>query len=596
MFSVRLRYIAFGLLWAGSVSVAQEVTFSVPDDLRSALRSASLTANIKDEENPTAQDYVAAARADYRRLLTALYAKGYYGPSISILVNGIEASNIAPLDAPNTVRSVSIDVDSGPLFRFGQAEIAPLPPRIDTEIALEGFATGERALSDVVRTSVANTITSWRDAGYAKAEVAGQSLRANHADSKLDVSVTLDTGPQLTFGPMTVQGNRLVRTAAITRIAGLPEGAVFSPETLETVVRRLRKTGAFDSVAIAEADQIGQDDTLATTLTVAESKLRRLGFGIEVSTIDGLTLSTFWLHRNSFGGAERFRIDGEISGIGDETGGVDYSVATSLTVPAIYGAERDLRASFAISREDEPTYLIDKISTELKVTRTFASNVVSNYGFGLLRAREETEDETREYTLLTIPLGLEWDNRDDPTNPKDGAYADLDVTPFFGLSGVDNGAQVYLDARGYKSFGEQENLTLALRAQVGSLIGASPENAPADFLFYSGGGGTVRGQGYKTLGVEGSDGDTRGGASFAGLQMETRYGVTDTIGVVGFYDVGYVGDSEVPLEDGDWHAGTGVGVRYNTGIGPIRLDVGTPANGSDAFGSIDVYIGIGQAF
>jgi len=109
----------------------------------------------------------------------------------------------------------------------------------------------------------------------------------------------------------------------------------------------------------------------------------------------------------------------------------------------------------------------------------------------------------------------------------------------------------------------------------------------------------VRGQPYKSLGIAetiaGQDVVT-GGASFAGAQLEARYGITDSIGVVGFYDIGYVGAGEVPLEDGDWQSGVGLGVRYNTGIGPIRLDIATPAQGDDAFGAVQVYIGIGQAF
>lgn len=87
-----------------------------------------------------------------------------------------------------------------------------------------------------------------------------------------------------------------------------------------------------------------------------------------------------------------------------------------------------------------------------------------------------------------------------------------------------------------------------------------------------------------------------GGTSFAGLQLEARVDLAGKFGLVGFYDVGFVGTSEVPLEDGDWHAGTGLGLRYDTGIGPIRFDVATPASGDDAWSDVSVYIGVGQAF
>jgi len=305
------------------------------------------------------------------------------------------------------------------------------------------------------------------------------------------------------------------------------------------------------------------------------------------------------MHRNAFGGAERFRIEGEITGIGGETGGVDYEVATSLGIPAIYGPETDFLATATISRLDEPEFLLDSIATEASLTRLITDDLTANAGIGLLAAREETDLGTREYVLLTLPVGLELERRDNPTNPKSGYYAEVDATPFVSLKGASDGGRIYADVRGYTSFGENDRFTIAARGQVGSVLGVDALTAPADFLFYSGGGGTVRGQSYQSLGlttVEGGETVETGGLSFAGAQLEARVGITDAIGVVGFYDYGYVGSSATPLTDGDWHAGTGVGVRYDTGIGPIRLDIGTPANGEDAFGSVEVYIGIGQAF
>ena len=131
------------------------------------------------------------------------------------------------------------------------------------------------------------------------------------------------------------------------------------------------------------------------------------------------------------------------------------------------------------------------------------------------------------------------------------------------------------------------------------MLGANALDAPADFLFFSGGGGSVRGQPYNDLGIDTAlIGATvrRGGLSFVGAQLETRYGVTDSIGVVGFYDIGFIGKTSDPFGEGDWHAGAGLGIRYNTGIGPIRLDIATPTTGDRAGERVEVYIGIGQSF
>lgn len=580
-------------------ATAQDVTFEAgdaSDTLRSELRSASLVLSIKDDETTQAQDLVAAARADYRRILTALYAAGYYSGEITIRVNGREAAEIPPLNAPQTVNSIAITVTSGPKFTFGETTISPVPQTADLP---ESFMTGSGASTDIIRSAVSTVVTAWQDAGYAKAAPSGQSIVARHRAEMLDVNVTIAPGPQLTFGPLNVTGNTDVRTDRIIAIAGLPTGSVYSPADLSKAERRLRDTGAFDSVALVEADDIAAGDVLPITAQIAEAKPRRFGFGVELSSIEGLRTSTYWLHRNFFGGAEQFRVGGEIAGIGGETGGVDYRINTSLKRPAVFGPDTDFLISAEISREDEPEYLLDQAAVEATLTRLVREDLEITGGFGLITAREETDAGVREYTLLTAPLGATLDRRDSETNATNGYYIDIDATPFLSINGADNGARLFSDARAYRSFGEDDRFTIAARNQLGAVIGADAENAPADFLFFSGGGGTVRGQQYNSLGIDTViDGETvgRGGLSFAGAQIEARYGITDAIGLVGFYDVGFVGDTSDPFGDGNWHAGAGLGVRYNTGIGPIRLDIATPATGDSAGERVEVYIGIGQSF
>lgn len=588
-----------GFLFCPASLLAQSITLetgTAGEGLRGDIAAASLTYALREEASPAPQDIVAAARADYRRILTALYNAGYYGPSISIRINGLEAEGIAPLDAPTQISDVIIAVDRGGRFDFGTATIAPIATGT---LLPDEFATGNVARTNVIRDAVAAGVNGWRELGHAKAAPADQTVVARHPDFALDVSIALSPGPRLTFGALDITGNAAVRRSAIARIAGLPTGDVFAPDEVTAAERRLRQTGAFDSVAISESDTIGPDDTLPFTLAVVESKPRRFGFGLELSSIEGLGVSTFWMHRNAFGGAERFRVDGDISGIGGETGGIDYSISTSLAIPAVYGPRTDFLGTATFSHLDEPEFLIDQVKIEGSVTRLLRDDLTANVGLGLLAAREETDLGTRDYVLLTLPVGLELERRDDPTNAADGYYIALDATPFISLQGAGNGARAFADLRGYRSFGAGDQITLAARTQIGSLLGVDTLTAPADFLFYSGGGGTVRGQPYQNLGVETIVDDetiVTGGLSFAGAQLEARYGVTDAIGLVGFYDYGFIGETSTPLTEGAWHAGTGLGVRYNTGIGPIRLDIGTPANGDDAFGSVDVYIGIGQSF
>jgi translocation and assembly module TamA len=147
--------------------------------------------------------------------------------------------------------------------------------------------------------------------------------------------------------------------------------------------------------------------------------------------------------------------------------------------------------------------------------------------------------------MLYAPLQATWDTRDDVLNAREGFYLDTDLTPFLGFEETDDGLYLYGDGRAYRTFGEARPITLAGRMQVGSIMGARLDRVPNDMRFYSGGGGTVRGQDYQSLGIT-LDGRDSGGASLFVLSAEARAVVTDSIGVVAFADYGVVGADPFP--------------------------------------------------
>ena len=201
--------------------------------------------------------------------------------------------------------------------------------------------------------------------------------------------------------------------------------------------------------------------------------------------------------------------------------------------------------------------------------------------------------------MLALPLGLTWDKRDVPANATSGFYLDGEVKPFLGLGDTKSGVRATFDGRVYKSLDGAGRFVVAARLQGGAIYGPEILDVPRDQLFYSGGGGTVRGQPFQSLGVlvptgTGSD-FLIGGKFFAAGSLELRAKVADKIGIVGFVDVGSVGLDSVLDGGAETHAGAGLGVRYDTGIGPIRLDVAAPVSGDTGDG-VQFYIGIGQAF
>ncbi len=594
----RLRGVAIALcLLANTAASAFDgVEFSVsgaPKALEKSLRAASILLTSEKSKATDTQDLFADARAEYAALLNALYARGYYSAVIHVYIDGAEAASIAPLDAPGQISKIIVQVNPGPVFSFSKAKLAPLAAR--TELPT-GFAVGKTAESGVILEAVGAGVDGWRKRGHALANTASQNLAADHRAAKLSADIVLDPGPKLRFGRLVIVGQERMRERRIRAIAGLPEGSVFDPDALDRATARLRRTGVFKSVTLTEDTTVTRPDLLGITATVVEEKRRRYSFGAEIASFDGLRLNGSWLHRNLFGGAERLTISGEILNIGVQSGGVDYGLGVTLDRPATFSADTTLSFGAGIKRLDEADFKADNFEISTKVTRVFSKELSANIGFEYEYSKITDPSGTDTYRALSLPLGAIWDRRDSKTDAKKGFYIEAEAKPFIGFGITDSGARLKFDARGYKAFGEDRRFVLAARVQGGAVLGSSLAGTPRDYLFYSGGGGTVRGQPYQSLGVNVLTDSSNvvfqtGGTQFIGGSVEARVRVGDNLGLVGFLDMGAVGAVGV----NDWHAGAGVGVRYATVVGPIRLDLALPVGGSTGDG-LQVYVGLGQAF
>ena len=588
----------FGILLPFGAQAA-EVTFNAPqasEKFTDKLRSASLSLTTAAREDATAQDLLAAAQSDYARLIGVLYAEGYYGGVITIRVDGKEAASIPPLRAPGEIHQIDITVERRNRFAFGIARVAPVPPNADLP---EGFATGKRARGDLIGEAARSGVNAWRDAGHAKAEMSRESITADHARKTLDADITLTPGPRLRFGTFEVATSdppSRVRASRIRAIAGLPTGKTFSPEALAQSATRLRRTGAFRSVVVTEAETPNPDGTLDISTRVVDAKPRRLGAGAELSSLEGLTLSGFWMHRNLLGGAERLRFDAMIGGLGGNSGGEDVRLSGRFERPATITPDTSLILLANIEDKNEPDYRERSVEIGGGFRHIFSRQLTAEADITYRYSDIDDDLGSRSLQHLLLPLRATWDRRDNALDAKSGQFIDLTLTPFVGLeedSGT--GTRLFADARTYHSFGAADGVTVAARAQLGSVAGATISDVPADMLFYSGGAGTVRGQAYQSLGVDLLPGVTVGGRAFMAFSGELRTDVTTSIQAVTFADTGFVGQDSFGSGKGEWHSGAGVGARYMTGVGPIRVDLATPL-GNDAGRKFELYIGIGQAF
>lgn len=565
------------------------------DTLTASLRAASILAQLEQSGETAPQDVLAAAQGDYARLVEALYAQGYYSAVVRITLDGQEAATIPPFSAPRSVTKVRVRVDPGPIFQFGKTQVAPINKR--TELP-QGFAKGAPAQATVVRAAAQAAIQGWRAAGHAKADLADQTITARHDDARLDVALAVAQGRKYRFGEVQVVSDSAVRDARIREIAGIPRGEVFDPVAVDDAAQRLRATGTFRSVTVTEAETGGPDDTLDMFIDVTDRKARRFGFGAELSSSEGVMLSGFWMHRNLFGGAERLRIEGQATQLGGPGMEPDYDLIARFEKPAVYGPDTMFFATTGLSYKSEPDFTDRNFTLGMGVTRAFNKQITGELGIAYSRSditdRYLPGDPSRLLTVLSLPTALTIDRRDSPLDPTEGLFLRAALEPFSIVNTGDFGGRYGLDLRGYRAFGADDSVVLAGRLQLGGLIGPDAADAPPGFLLYSGGGGSVRGQPFQSLDADYA-GTRLGGRSFAGLSTELRVDVTDTIGIVGFADAGYIGAESFPDGSGDWHAGAGFGLRYDTPVGPIRFDVAAPVAGDTGDG-VQIYIGIGQAF
>ena len=564
--------------------------------LTRAVTEAAMVRSLQSQGQTDPQDLLAAARSDYAHILAALYAKGHYSVAIRILIDGREAAAIPALEAPRTISTISIQVDPGPPFRFGQARIAPLAPGTDLP---EGFRSGEIAESGQVQSAVDVAIAAWREAGHAKAFVGSDRVLADHAARRIDAEVNLTPGPRLRFGPLTITGEQRMREARIRKIAGLPEGETFSETELRRAETRLRRTGIFSSATLIEDDRITAPDLLGITATVVEQKPRRYSLGVEVASLDGLSLSAAWLHRNLLGGGERLGVKGEITNIGASLSGIDYHAEVTLDRPATLTPDTTAGLLLSYAHEDEIDYSLDAFSFGLRFSHVFSEELTARAGLTYDTMKGRDPGGRFDFRNLSLPVGLTWDRRDVATDPTKGFYIDATAKPFLGFGTTGSGLRATLDGRIYRSLGAEGRFVIAARAQAGAILGPTLLETPRSDLFFSGGGGTVRGQPYRSLGVAVTRGFGPefliGGKYFLAGSLEMRASVTERIGVVGFVDWGSIGIDSFGGDLSNSHVGAGLGLRYETGLGPIRLDVAAPISGATGDG-VQIYVGLGQAF
>jgi translocation and assembly module TamA len=544
---------------------------------------------------------VERARSDIPRLQTALESFGYYQNTVSITIDGHALTDLnlpVYLDSvpQGTAVNVNVAIDKGPLFHLGKIEIDGALPQ--AEKSALGLQTGDPAIASNVLDGQSRLLTALQEDGYALAKVQAPVAYADDEQHVLDLTFAVDAGPQVEIGEISFKGLTDVHEDFVRRALTIKSGDCYRPSKIEAARQALVALGVFSGVSVRAADHLSPDGRIALTFDVQERKKHAVTIAASYSTDLGISLSTTWSHRNLFGNAEQLNLTAAGTGLGSASAGIGYNLSAQFIKPLFLRTDQTLELDLSGVKQQLDAYNQTAETLAGYVRRKISPMWTASAGLSVMQDDVTQEGMNESYQLLAMPLTAGYDSTGTTgilRDPTSGIRASFAVTPTksFGASGLtflilQASASTYFDVSG------DGRSVLALRGLAGNIVGGTNLAVPPDQRLYAGGSATVRGFAYQSIGPQFADGNPVGAKSVDAGTVEFRQRIGDDWGAAGFVDAGQAGDG-APFT-GTVRAGAGVGVRYYTPIGAVRLDFAVPLNPVPGGDKFEIYIGLGQAF
>lgn len=581
-----------------------------------------------DDGEESAPQVTARARADAELLGDMLRTYGYYdGEVVRQLSGGRRAGSNgasesesggagngaadADAEAAAVEPSVRFDILPGKRYAFGRIDLGALPvlaePDASRLVAAFGIKPGDPLYADRIIEREIELRVALGETGYPFAKVAEPELLIDHDRQEGDLTLDVQPGGKYVFGEVVSSDPRFLSARHLSRIARFDQGDVFQ-QSLETDLRRaVIATGLVSSVTVTPREirspQDGEPGEVALDVEFDRAPLRTIAGAIGYGTEDGFKVEGLWEHRNLFPPEGALRLRGIL--------GTREALA-SVGVRRNNFRGRDQVLNVDLFASDITTLAVDSRGGGVRATFEKVSNLLFQKPLSWQVGGELVFTDERNRLVRTAPGGpaprrsfligglfgsVTLDGSDDLLDPTSGYRATAFLAPEVSRSG---GTETfYLRAQGdasyYRSFG---STTLAGRVRAATIQGAAADDIAPSRRIYSGGGASVRGYGFQGVGPRDAVGNPIGGASLIEFALEARIDTPlfdGALELVPFVDAGSVARGSAP-DFGDIRIGAGVGIRYKTTFGPIRVDVATPINPTPFDSPVVVYVSLGQAF
>jgi translocation and assembly module TamA len=594
-------------------------------DATAAVNDVAVLYRLRAEPPENADELLRRVETDLPRIVDAMWGAGYYAVQVAIVVGGqtLTLGQQAPqalkfrLDRLRGRQIVPVDIviTPGPLYSYSRLAIidqrsgrlfdpAVLPDRIVT------LKAGDPARTAGLLAAAAQISDYFRDRGHPFVKVVQRRPVIDHRTQTVDVELAVDPGPVAGIGGIGIAGTREVDPRVVRSFIYAERGDPYSPKVTSDIRKSVSRIEAIGAVRVREGTALDQDGNLPLDVEVTERPLRVLGASARYSTVDGPALRGYWAHRNLFGGAERLRLEADLfyllakqawpggsNGGGFTPNNLGGRVAASFIKPALGGSRNDLLIDAAFLRERTEYYSSNVGAATVAVRHRFSDTFSIQGGVEGQVGQSIDPLGRNNFGLVGLPMSVTYDSTDRPLDPSRGIRVIASFTPYHGFRDAPSLFGVgRIQASGYYSLDEAARYILAARIAFGSIAGGTIAQIPASMRFYAGGGGSVRGYEYKSLGPRDANGFVIGGKSLLEASFEARIKLTDTIGIVPFVDIGQAFASSFPDGTEQLRIGAGLGLRYYTAIGPIRLDFAVPIARRTGERAYAVYVSLGQAF
>ncbi|WP_407066926.1 autotransporter assembly complex protein TamA [Hohaiivirga grylli] len=604
------------------ISYKPEIKGTDDKSLKQSISDTSSIFRLKKEAPPDGEGLARRASADIAALTDTLWGSGYYDGIATVLIDGVDISKGDGAIRQAAARAeyyrnrsavpVSIVVTPGEQFKLrdvvvkdtktGRAFPADILP--EKVISLKN---GDAAPTAGILAAEARIVDRFRSLGHPFAKVVGRQPVVDHPAHAVDMTFVIDPGPKAGLGTISIKGSSSVDPAVIRSFVYTEEGDPYSPQAVSEIKKTVSNISALGSVRVRESKQLDENGNLPIDVEVADRPPNLIGFSTKYSTTDGPGVKAYWANRNLFGGGEVLRIDTDLSFLtlpksSPKRDELDWArlggkVSVSFVKPALWGTRNDLLASITGAREATDGYTSRWVNGTVAIKHRFSDKFYAQAGIEVERGQTSDAYGRLDYTLVGTPISVNYDSTDNALDPTKGIKLSASIAPYPTFLGSSSGF-VVAKAQGstYYALDEDARYILAARLGIGSIMGSGLMNIPANRRFYAGGGGSVRGYSYRSLSPKGDNGDPVGGKSLLEGSVEARIKVTDTIGVVPFFDFGTAFADSYPDFGENMQYAAGVGLRYYTAIGPIRADVAFPLNKRQGDKPVVFYLSLGQAF